>query len=197
MLEKRAGCFLFRGGEVGEASVEYDVGDRTEFGEVKVVGVVGIADGGLAWLVEVVARGVDVFIYNGAAAGFFCNTEGFFPGAGGILLVDVEIRPVAALLSLGGGDSSKVDDLCRFRSRADAAVSFAEAPEARCAAEYKRAEDVLLLNSLRDSLDGAWWSWWWGDSRLTEGGMLGPVCATSNCSAKKLYGRSRERYFSK
>lgn len=48
LLENRAGCFLFRGGEVGEASVEYDVGDLTEFGEVKVVGVVGTADGGLA-----------------------------------------------------------------------------------------------------------------------------------------------------
>ena len=78
LLENRAGCFLFGGGEVGEASVEYDVGDRTAFGEVRGVGVVGTADGGLAWL----ARDVDVFMYNGTAAGFFCNNEGFLPGVG-------------------------------------------------------------------------------------------------------------------
>lgn len=152
LLENRAGCFLFRGGEVGEASVEYDVA----FGEARVVGVVGTADGGLAWLVEVAVRDVDVLMYNGAAAGFFCNNEGFLPGVGGILLVGVEIRPVAGLLSSGGGDSSKVDDLCRFRSRADVA---AEAPEDKCAVEYKRAEELLVFNSLRDSLDGAWWNW--------------------------------------
>lgn len=153
MLENRAGCFLFKGGVVGEASVEYDVA----FGEVRVVGVVGTADGGLAWLVEAVVRDVDVFMYNGAAAGFFCNSEGFLPGVGGTLLVEVEIRPVAALLSRGRGDSSNVDDLCRFRSRADAAV---EAPEDKWAVEYKMAEELLAFNSLRDSLDGAWWSWW-------------------------------------
>lgn len=48
LLENRAGCFLFSGGEVGEASVENDVGDRTAFGEVTAVGVVGTAEGGLA-----------------------------------------------------------------------------------------------------------------------------------------------------
>lgn len=69
---------------------------------------------------------LDVFMYNGVAAGFFCSTEGFFAGVGGtLLLVEVEIRLVAALLSLGIGDSSKVVDLCRLRSRALVAASFA------------------------------------------------------------------------
>jgi len=122
-------------------------------------------------------------MYNGAAAVFFDNNEGFLPGVGGILLVDVEVRPVAALPSSGGGDSSNVDDLCRFRSRADAAV---EAPEVKCAVEYKKAEELLVFNSLRDSLNGAWWSLWWGDSRLTEGGILGWVVALASCCDQQL-----------
>lgn len=64
-------------------------------------------------------------MYNGAAAGFFCINDGFFAGVGGTaLLVDVDVRAVAALPSVGG-ESSKIDDLCLFRSRAEAADRWA------------------------------------------------------------------------
>lgn len=151
LLENRAGCLRFSGGDAGDASVGNDVLDLVEFGEVAFVGVVGTAEG---------SRGIalgfrDVFMYKGAAAGFLCNNEGFFIGLEGILLATDEIRPVAALLSARGGESSKVDDLCRFRSRADIAASFAPAPPT--VVEYRKAELVLLFNSLR-SLEGEWWS---------------------------------------
>ena len=148
LLENRAGCLRFSGGETGDASVGSDVLDLIEFGEVAFVGVVGTAEGGRGATPEF--RDVDVFMYKGAAAGFLCNSEGFFIGLRGILLA---IRPVAALLSAGGGESSKVDDLCRFRSRADIAASFAPAPPT--VVEYRNAELVLPFSSLR-SLEGEW-----------------------------------------
>lgn len=150
LLENRAGCLRFIGGDAGDASVGNDVLDLIEFGEVAFVGVIGTAEGGRG-----AVRDVDVFMYKEAAAGFLCSNEGFFIGLGGILLATEEIRPVAALLSAGGGESSKVDDLCRFRSRADIAASFAPAPPT--VVEYRKAVLVLLFNSLR-SLEGEWWS---------------------------------------